>query len=209
MLESILHYWRTGGPLMAALAAASFGIWFYYLTMRAALAAVVRGPRGFERELAERLRSRPLAEVIPHYERGGGGPLNAIVVRVLRAVERDVPPADAFEEVEQAGMTRLSRDLTLLSAFTAAAPLLGLLGTVLGMVATFSAVATAGGDTAVQVSSGISQALITTQFGLITAIPGLFGIARIRRVMDQARVRSAACRTHLLMGLEARGGGAA
>ena len=95
--------------------------------------------------------------------------------------------------------------MLLLAAMTAAAPLLGLLGTVMGMVATFRAVSGAGGHTAIEVSSGISRALITTQIGLVAAIPGLFGLSRVQRLHDQARVRLAALRTHLLLALNGDG----
>ncbi len=57
-----------------------------------------------------------------------------------------------------------------------AAPLLGLLGTVTGMLATFGALASgSGGDkTMGLVAKGISEALITTETGLVIALPGLF-----------------------------------
>lgn len=82
----------------------------------------------------------------------------------------------------------IDRDILLLTALTASAPLLGLLGTVAGMVTTFEAVSSGDGYSPSAVSSGISQALITTQFGLIIAIPGLFGRARLCRLADRTRV---------------------
>jgi biopolymer transport protein ExbB len=54
------------------------------------------------------------------------------------------------------------------------APLLGLLGTVSGMVTTFSVIAEFGTGNARAMASGISEALITTQTGLVVAVPGLF-----------------------------------
>ena len=54
------------------------------------------------------------------------------------------------------------------------APLLGLLGTVSGMVTTFSVIAEFGTGNARALASGISEALITTQTGLVVAVPGLF-----------------------------------
>jgi biopolymer transport protein ExbB len=77
-----------------------------------------------------------------------------------------------------------------------------LLGTVIGMVSTFDAVADTFGNTSLQVSEGISQALITTQCGLVVGIPGLFGTARVRRLMDHARVRLGQCRIHLVFSLD-------
>jgi biopolymer transport protein ExbB len=68
----------------------------------------------------------------------------------------------------------LQRGLPALATIVAGAPLLGLLGTVIGMIKIFSVVATAGSGITEQLSSGISQALITTATGLVIAIPALF-----------------------------------
>ena len=93
---------------------------------------------------------------------------------------------------------RLSRDLVVLAAWTAVAPLLGLAGTVAGMIQTFLAVARVAGDTGPRVAGGISQALITTQAGLAIAIPGLFGLASLRRLVVQVRARVSAMRIERL-----------
>lgn len=84
----------------------------------------------------------------------------------------------------------LASDLRLLRVLTAVAPLLGLLGTVGGMLQTFTAVAAGQGDTMARLAPGLSRALITTQFGLAVAIPGVFGIARLGRMRRQVEVRS-------------------
>lgn len=85
---------------------------------------------------------------------------------------------------------RLRRNLVLLHAVTAAAPLLGLLGTVTGMMTTFAAEA---GDTRV-LSGGIREALITTQVGLLLALPGVFGAARLQRLLRELTLRMARVR---------------
>ena len=69
-----------------------------------------------------------------------------------------------------------------MGALVAAAPLLGLLGTVLGMIDTFDAVALRSRDASGLVAGGISQALITTQAGLMAALPGTFGLAHLYRL---------------------------
>jgi len=65
------------------------------------------------------------------------------------------------------------RHLAVIAVLAAVAPLLGLLGTVLGMVDTFHVLSAFGTGNVKGLSSGISVALITTQSGLIVAIPGL------------------------------------
>ena len=69
----------------------------------------------------------------------------------------------------------IDRRLIFLNTLIAAAPLMGLLGTVIGMLGTFVALSKGGGsEAASMVSAGISEALITTQTGLFIALPGLF-----------------------------------
>lgn len=67
----------------------------------------------------------------------------------------------------------LERGLSILAVSAAASPLLGLLGTVTGMIHTFNLVTVFGTGKAKLLSGGISEALITTEFGLIIAVPAL------------------------------------
>lgn len=81
-----------------------------------------------------------------------------------------------FEELHATEIAPFERDMRVMKICVSAAPLLGLLGTVTGMLATFSALSTgAGGDkTMGMVAAGISEALVTTETGLVIALPGLF-----------------------------------
>lgn len=81
-----------------------------------------------------------------------------------------------FEEIRATEIAPFERDLRVMKICVSAAPLLGLLGTVTGMLVTFSALATgSGGDkTMGMVAGGISEALVTTETGLVIALPGLF-----------------------------------
>ncbi len=86
-----------------------------------------------------------------------------------------------FEEVRLAVLPKIDRRLFFLVVLTTAAPLLGLLGTVLGMISTFDAMAEGGGRVIDMVASGVSTALITTKTGLLIAIPGYFMASTVRR----------------------------
>jgi len=68
----------------------------------------------------------------------------------------------------------LRRHLSIIGALAAISPLLGLLGTVMGMITTFNVISQFGTGNAKALAGGISEALITTQTGLLVAIPGVY-----------------------------------
>lgn len=107
------------------------------------------------------------------------------VGEIIRYTQENVTAAKhvrgRFSEVRQSMLSRIERRTRFLNTLVATAPLMGLLGTVIGMLATFTGLATSGGGETVDVvSAGISEALITTQTGLIIALPGTFLVMLIR-----------------------------
>jgi biopolymer transport exbB protein len=78
----------------------------------------------------------------------------------------------------------LEKGMWLLGAVVNTAPQLGLLGTVTGMIASFSALTANNADSAKAVAAGISEALYTTAFGLIVAIPSLVFYNYFNRRID-------------------------
>ena len=85
-------------------------------------------------------------------------------------------------------MLLLRNRKSLLQVLVTTAPLLGLLGTVIGMLATFQGLNEGSGNTLDLVAAGISEAMITTETGLVVAIPASFMImvigSRIQAVED-------------------------
>ena len=79
--------------------------------------------------------------------------------------------------------------ITLIEVLAAMSPLLGLLGTVLGMIQTFEVISVFGTGNPRAMASGISVALITTQTGLLVAIPGLFAAGRLRRMASHRNLQ--------------------
>lgn len=83
----------------------------------------------------------------------------------------------------------LDRGLRLLAVFAGVAPLLGLLGTVTGMISTFDVVAIHGTGEPRLLSGGIAEALTTTQLGLIVAVPALLLHAGLSRRAERLRLQ--------------------
>jgi biopolymer transport protein ExbB len=90
-----------------------------------------------------------------------------------------------FAEVGAARLPLLDRRLRFLNVLITAAPLLGLLGTVLGMLVTFQLIGLGGGQITDMMSSGISQALFPPQVGLCVALPGLALVYLIKRKRNE------------------------
>ena len=83
----------------------------------------------------------------------------------------------------------VDRYIKSIAILATVAPLLGLLGTVSGMITTFLVIATSGTGDAKALASGISEALITTQTGLVVAVPGLFLANYLRRRTERLEAR--------------------
>ena len=104
----------------------------------------------------------------------------------------------------------LDSRLAAIAVLAGVAPLLGLLGTVLGMIQTFDVISVFGTGNARAMAGGISVALITTQTGLLVAIPGLLMSNRLGRMAQSLRTNldeaSAALARGLTDGLANQGG---
>jgi len=102
------------------------------------------------------------------------GPFANIVATGLDHADDDwIIIRDVLQESGRQEAVRLSRNLNVLEIVAAIAPLLGLLGTVTGMIRVFSAVSAHGLGQPEYMSGGISEAMITTAAGLIIGIPVL------------------------------------
>ena len=129
--------------------------------------------------------------------------------RVLRrAIKMGSSSADDVEEALYEEylkvMPPLERGLPLIAIASATAPLLGLLGTVTGMIHTFSLINIFGTGDAKSLSSGIAEALVTTEFGLIVAIPALILHALLSRKVSGIRTATEMASIAYVNGLKAK-----
>ena len=167
----MLEIFQKGGPLMypillcSVLALAIFfeRVWTMFRLGRGTIAMV--------REVEGLVRKNRIDEAVIVCQRAGT-PLARILVSALRSAGR---PRDQIktivEEVGGREAAPLERYLGLLGTIATISPLLGLLGTVLGMIEAFTVLAVQGGGTPATLGGGISKALITTAAGLTVAIP--------------------------------------
>ncbi len=130
-------------------------------------------------ELGRKNNARELADRLAQ-----ASPLGRVLAAGLRNAQhpREVMK-EAIEESGRAVSHELDRCLTTLGTIAAMAPLLGLLGTVIGMIEIFGST-TAAGTNPEQLAHGISVALYNTAFGLIVAIPSMIFYRHFRAKVD-------------------------
>ncbi len=162
--EQAIAIWIAGGwcmPAIALTAAVMFSLGMHvFLRLR---------ETGFQ-SVPEKIWRRWIAH--PAERKGPIGYLLNFVTGVTSLKDA----ATCFEELRTTEVAPFERDLRVMKICVGATPLLGLLGTVTGMLATFGALASGSGGekTMGLVAAGISEALITTETGLVIALPGLF-----------------------------------
>ncbi len=186
-IEVYLKLYADGGLIIAAIALLSVHI---YATAFRSLFLVgrVASPYG---SLDELMRARDwISRVSAPWLQ---------MVKNASAPEYDADDVrNLFRRAAQRLTLKAQSDLFRLKIGVAAAPLLGLLGTIIGMIDTFEGISLTGGNTSIMVAGGISKALITTNAGLVVALPALFLGFLIRRKLRQARIVANAFETAVL-----------
>ena len=180
--ETLWEHIQKGGLVMwpiLVIAAAAFLISIFKLFE---IASVKRGKIKDLEVILDHLNSGRPDDALA-YARGIKGPVGEMLVAALEHIDAD---EDLIEEILYERMLstqpKLERFLPFIAVTAATAPLLGLLGTVTGMINTFKLITIFGTGDATQLSSGISEALITTEFGLVIAIPTLIAHALLTRM---------------------------
>lgn len=196
-LESALTYWQSGGWLMYPLAGVGFFILYRSLTLIKTLQEAVAAPEEYYEKLGEHVQSGS-RKLRNEWLLSLPGAVPRVAWHVLVRIDAGLPVRTAFRQCREAELVRHKHAFTILAALVMAAPLLGLLGTVLGMVDTFQAVGARHVDTAAMVADGISQALVTTQIGLVTALPGTFALAHLHRLLRLLANDINRCESHLI-----------
>jgi biopolymer transport protein ExbB len=158
-----------------------------------------------------RSRYRGLAEALRRGDRsriaglvdGDGSPYASLARDMIGSQDQiDEATAAVFSEEIR---PRFERGLLMLSTIVTAAPMLGILGTVIGIIQSFELL---GGDATItdpnQVSGGIAEALITTATGLVVALLALFPYMLFRGKQDRAIGRLESLATSAIAGLAGR-----
>jgi biopolymer transport protein ExbB len=183
--------------LFALIEAAGWPIWF--LIVASVIALAIIGERLWTLREGIVMPRNLLAEVVHEYRQSGaspqmvarlarGSPLGQVFAAGLRNAKS--PTAIIKEAIEESGRAvaiELERFLVSLGTIAAISPLLGLFGTVVGMIEIFGA-QTPTGTNPLVLAHGISIALYNTAFGLVVAVPAMIFYRYFRAKVDEMLV---------------------
>jgi biopolymer transport protein ExbB len=191
--KSMLSFFYEGGPLMFPIAVCSFALMVVVFERFIALRGGRVIPRPFVKRMLEQMQSgqvdREKALKLCEENRSPVSQVFAAAVKKWGRTSVEVEQAilDSGERVSN----QLRRNLRVMNGISQVAPLLGLLGTVVGMIVSFNGLSTTAGAEGQRemLAGGIAQALITTASGMFVAIPALIAylyfVGRVDRLVTE------------------------
>ena len=190
----ITYFWKTGPIRWPLLLCSILGL--TYIIERVVSVIKLRPRIKVEQlvsQITEALRNDNIMEAVSICEEAGGPLANVVKAGLLRysqgmieekvASKEDV--SEAIEEATVLEVPQLERNLVVLSTIYQVSPLLGLLGTVMGMVRAFTAIALKGTGDPQLLAGGISEALLTTVIGLFIAIIVMIAYQVLVSIVDR------------------------
>tara|TARA_B100000945_G_scaffold142460_1_gene114040 strand:+ start:152 stop:769 length:618 start_codon:yes stop_codon:yes gene_type:complete len=174
-MEVILEFWKEaslawekGGFLMPVLGLLSLYTYYLAFDLWLRLRTVIPSDlKAFPREKWDAFK--------------GGGRVDGIMRYCMGDHGDAKETRKKFDQIRSGDSSYLNRRLRFLMVLASSAPLIGLLGTVVGMLRTFDGLSMQDSYKMDTVASGISQALVTTQTGLLVSIPALAFIHLLQR----------------------------
>ena len=172
-----------GWPIWPLLAASIIALALIFERLYTLRQSVVAPPGLVDQVLAEFRQTGATPELLAKTARRA--PLGRLLAAGLANVKSPRPVMkEAIEEVGRVVIHELERFLTTLGTIAAMAPLMGLFGTVVGMIEIFGS-QSSGGSNPIQLAHGISIALYNTAFGLVVAIPAMIFYRHFRAKVDE------------------------
>ena len=202
----LLHYFISGGIFMWGILAASIcgvavileKLWVFF-TMEKDFT------KEYRKELYKALQTKSKEEVIK-ITNSKRDSVSRIITKTMENIDLDLNKIEESEKeyleeiIREAVLVqtgKLEKGMWLLGAVVNTAPQLGLLGTVTGMITSFSALS-ASVESSKTVAAGISEALYTTAFGLIVAIPTLIFYNYFNRRIDATALEMERAALHIM-----------
>lgn len=184
-MQDYFDYFSKGGPIMWPILACSLIAVTVFIERLLAYRLERVFPKSFAESILDLVKRQEFSAA-ESLARQQSCPVSAITLACLetRASGRSAAK-ERMEEVGSVEVSLLNRYLGALSAIVTVSPLLGLLGTVTGMVQVFQSVASVDDPRISQLAGGIWEALLTTVAGLAVAIPAYLGFRYLESRLDR------------------------
>ena len=202
----LLHYFIAGGIFMWEILLASIcGVAVILEKLWIFLTKEKEFTREYRKQLYKALKTESKEEIIK-IAKSKRDSVSKIIIKTMENIDLDLDKIEESEKeyleevIKEAvlGQTgKLEKGMWLLGAVVNTAPQLGLLGTVTGMITSFSALS-ASAESSKTVAAGISEALYTTAFGLIVAIPALIFYNYFNRRIDAVALEMERAALHIM-----------
>lgn len=182
------YYLKVGGPIIIILLIISI-ITLGLILERISFFILHRDSldKSFNKNLKNYLRENDYMGALT-YAKKQKGPVGEIISEFLNRycfVGDFKDPDELLREIEIDEMEKYEKNISILGIIAYTSPMLGLLGTVTGMIQAFSNIASEGAGDPNIVAGGISQALLTTAYGLIIAIPAIVAYNLLNRKIEK------------------------
>lgn len=155
-LRERVDFGGTIGYLILAVGAVGILLWIERVIYLTAISSKVKSQ--IKSDVVN--ENNPLGRILAVHEANKGADVETLELKIDEAILKEMPPLERF--------------LTMIKLISAIAPLMGLLGTVTGMINTFQSMTLFGTGDPKLMAGGISQALVTTVLGIVVALPTLF-----------------------------------
>lgn len=185
-----------GGPVMYAILLCSITLVAVFISKVIQLHKAQIDTREFMAGLKNELIAKRITEAVGICEDAPGPVPSILKAGITHYEEGKIGIEAAMEKVSVREIYRMERGIPLIATIAVISPLLGLLGTVLGLINTFQKMTIQGGLlTQPELAAGIWQALLTTAFGLAAAIPAYVAynylVSRVRNIIIDMEESSA------------------
>ncbi|MBI3270901.1 MAG: MotA/TolQ/ExbB proton channel family protein [Planctomycetes bacterium] len=209
--RTLAQTFKAGGLVMYPLACLALLSMLIVLERAFTLSVLCASSDAAVRAVLDRCRARDAAAAAGLAAAGRGTPMRALAAALRSHAGGRVRMEDAVQEAMLQELPALERFLPLLAVFAGVSPMLGLLGTVTGMITTFDMIRLFGSGDPGIMAGGISEALVATATGLVLAIPLLlfhsWFSGRVDRILADAQ-RHATTLVNILCAGGGPGGGA-
>ena len=192
--KRLIEMIRSGGPLMVPIGICSFILLVFVFERAVALRKSRIIPRPFVKRFLQQIKDRAIDReaALERCEKNGSQIATVFAAGVKKWNKPSVEVEQAILDAGERTSNELRKYLRVINGVATVCPLLGLLGTVLGMIHAFDAIASVDpsqADPKLLIATGISQALLTTAAGMTVAIPAIIAYLYFvgcvdRRVME-------------------------